>query len=232
MISVVIPTLDEEQRLPACLAALAGQAPHELIVVDGGSSDRTVDLAVAAGARVLAAPHRGRAQQLNYGAGAAGGEILMFLHADVRLPAGALARAEQALADRPDAVAGSFSLLLDHPGLLYRVLSAAGNTVHRLWPTLYGDRAPFVWRRAFAEAGRFRPLPIMEDVDLSDRLHRLGQLVEVRGPVLASARDFERRGPLRLTAMIVIAVAAQRLRVSPRRIARFYYGDRSTTEGR
>ena len=221
MISVIIPTLDEERQLPACLASLGGQAPHEVIVVDGGSADQT--LALAGGARLLTA-QPGRAPQLATGAAAAHGDILLFLHADTRLPAGALAHVEQVLARRPEVVAGSFSLAFDDPAALYRLLAACGNAYHRLVPTLYGDRAAFFRRRAFVAAGGFRMLPIMEDVDLNDRMRRLGRVIAVPGPVVTSARRFRRHGPLRLSAKILVAVAAYRLGVSPRRVAAFYLG--------
>jgi rSAM/selenodomain-associated transferase 2 len=231
VISVIIATLNEERFLPACMASLAGQAPHEVIVVDGGSRDGTVAVASAAGARMLVAPQRGRGPQLNHGAEAASGDALLFLHADARLPSGALERVDHVLAARREVVAGSFTLRFDNPALLYRFLAACGDLYHRFVPTLYGDRAIFVRRAAFVAAGGFRPLPIMEDVDLSDRLRRLGRRVVVRGPVISSARQFQRQGAVRLVGKIIVAVAAYRLRVSPRWIAKFYYGPQATTGG-
>jgi rSAM/selenodomain-associated transferase 2 len=230
VISVVVPTLNEEAFLPACLAALAGQAAHEVIVVDGGSTDGTAALAQAAGARLLTTG-RGRAEQLAAGAAAAHGDVLLFLHADTLLPSDALARIEDELARRPEVVAGSFRLQFDNPGPLLRLLAACGNAYHRLVPTLYGDRAAFVRRRTYTAAGGFRTLPIMEDVDLSDRARRLGRIIELETPVVTSARAFRRRGPLRLTARILAAVAAHRLGLPVSLAARIFYGAGGSTTG-
>jgi rSAM/selenodomain-associated transferase 2 len=230
VISVIIPTFDEEALLPGCLAALDGQVPHELIVADGGSSDTTPAIARAAGATIVVCG-RGRAAQLDRGAAAARGDILLFVHADTRLPAGALARIEQALADDGRVVGGCFTLRFDDPTLQYRLMAAAGNVYHRLTRTQYGDRAMFVRRAAFVAAGGFRPLEIMEDVDLGRRLRRRGRTIVLRGPVITSAREFRRQGALRLVAKIAVAHAAFRLRVAPERIRRFYYGRQGVRGG-
>jgi rSAM/selenodomain-associated transferase 2 len=230
VISVIVPTLNEEAGLPLCLASLDGQPAHELIVVDGGSSDGTRARAEAAGARVLTAP-RGRAAQLAAGAAAARGDILLFLHADTILPAAGLAHIEDLLARRPQVVAGSFRLRFDDDAPLLTMLAACGNAYHRLVPTPYGDRDPFVRRHAYLAVGGYRMLPIMEDVDLADRVRRIGRVVELADTVVTSARAFRRRGPLRLTARILAAVAAHRLGLSPSLTMRIYYGRGQATRG-
>jgi rSAM/selenodomain-associated transferase 2 len=223
VISVVVLTLDEEARLPACLTALAGQSPHELIVSDGGSVDGTVAIASAAGARVVAG-ERGRAPQTNRGAAAATGDVLLFLHADTRVAPGALALIEQTIAADPGVVGGSFTISFDDPQPLYRLLAALGNLHHRVSRSLYGDRGIFVRRAAFEAIGGFRPLPIMEDYDLGRRLQRRGRVRILRRPVVASAREFHRQGPLVLGVKTLICLLAYRLGVAPQRLRRFYYG--------
>jgi rSAM/selenodomain-associated transferase 2 len=223
VISVIVLTLDESVRLPACLAALAGQSPHELIVSDGGSADGTVAIASAAGARVVAG-ERGRAPQANRGAAAATGDVLLFLHADTRRAPGALALIEQTLAADPRIVGGTFTISFDDPRPLYRLLAALGNLHHVVSKSLYGDRGIFVRRGVFAAIGGFRPLPIMEDYDFGRRLQRYGHVRILRLPVVASAREFHRQGPLVLGVKTLLCLLAYRLGVAPQRLRRFYYG--------
>ena len=229
MISVIIPTLDEELLLPACLAALAGQTAHELIVADGGSADATLAIAAAAGARIVSS-ERGRAEQLNRGAAAARGEVLVFVHADTCLPGDLLARIGHLLADDPRIVGGCCTLRFDDSATRYRLMAALGNAYLRLTHAQYGDRAMFVRCATFAAVGGFRPLPIMDDADLGRRLRRAGRTVLLSGPVTTSAREFKRQGAVRLVAKLAIAHVAFWLGVEPERIHRFYYshGDEAT----
>jgi rSAM/selenodomain-associated transferase 2 len=231
MISVVIPALDEELLLPRCLASLEDQIDHELILVDGGSHDRTIDLAESAGALVVRSPRANRGLQMNLGARRASGQILLFLHADCRLPPGALAAVEALLRSRDDVVGGCFTMRLDSRSPLCRVASWGGDLYHRTGRPLFGDRAVFVRRDAFEDVGGFRELPIMEDVDLARRLRRLrrrskaratGRLVMLPGPVVSSARAFERRGVLKLTVRILLACAAYDCRMPENAIALLY----------
>ena len=195
MISVIVLALNEEARLPACLAALAGQAPHELLVVDGGSTDRTVASARAAGARVIVS-EPGRAVRPNRGASDAAGDVLLFVHADTRLAPGALELVEQTLAADPGIVGGSFTLRFDRPGAVLRLFEILGDLYHCVSTSLYGDRGIFVRRGAFGALQGFRPLPFMEEYDLGRRLPRLGRVCILHRPVVTSAREFESQGPL------------------------------------
>ena len=223
MISVIVLTLDEEVHLPACLLALADQAPHELIVVDGGSVDRTVEIASAAGARVILS-ERGRAPQANRGAAAAAGDVLLFVHADTRLAPGALALIEQTLAADPGIVGGSFTMRFDDRRTPYPLFAVLSDLHHRLSSSLYGDRGIFVRRRAFMALGGFRPLPFMEDYEFGRRLRRRGRIRILRRPVMTSAREFRRQGSLILGAKVWACLLAYRLGVAPERLRRFYYG--------
>ena len=223
MISVIVLVLNEEVRLSACLTALATQSPDELIVVDGGSSDCSVEVARAAGARVIVS-ERGRALQADHGARESTGDILVFVHGDTILAPGALELIERTLAEDPHVVGGSFTLRFDDPRAVFRLFAAVGDVYHRISSSLYGDRGIFVRRDVFLALGGFRPLLIMEDYDFGRRLRRAGSIRILRHPVVSSAREFNRQGPWRLAAKIPLCILAFRLGVSPRRIRGFYYG--------
>ena len=130
MISVIVIALNEEVRLPSCLAALAEQEPHELIVVDGGSTDRTAAIARAAGARVIVS-EPGRAVQANRGAAGAVGDVLLFVHADTRLAPGSLELVAQTLVADPRIAGGSFTLRFEDPDAVLRLFEVLGDLYHR-----------------------------------------------------------------------------------------------------
>ena len=228
MISVVIPALDEELLLPRCLASLEDQIGHELILVDGGSQDRTIDLAERTGAVIVRSPRANRGLQMNLGARRAQGDVLLFLHADCCLPPGALAAVEALLGSRDDVVGGCFTMRLDSRSPLCRLASWGGDLYHRTGRPLFGDRAVFVRRDAFEAVGGFRELPIMEDVDLARRLRKsrgpsgaceTRRLFMLPGPVVSSARAFDRMGTLRLMARIMLSCVAYECGLPPDRIA-------------
>jgi len=218
--SVVIPALDEEARIAAAVASSLRQspAPVEVLVVDGGSGDHTRERAEAAGARVLASA-RGRGRQLHAGALAARGDVLFFLHADTRLPAGALAEVLDAL-KAPEVVGGRFRLAFDrrHPVL---DAIAFGSRFGSGW-TAYGDAGFFVRAGIYRRIGGFEPVPLLEDVRFYRRLMREGRTVVARSAATSSARRFLRRGPLRQLALNAGIVLAHRAGVSPERLARYY----------
>ena len=204
-VSIVIPVLDEEAWIGASLAALtAVEGGLEVLVVDGGSRDRTRSRAFACSSEaarrgirleVLAA-ERGRASQMNAGAARARGEVLLFLHADTLLPAGALPAVLDALSCS-DVVGGGFRHSFQEDGLGLRLISAASNLRARLWRTLYGDQAIFLRRSAFESLGGFRSIPIFEDADLSARMRRLGSIVLLPLAVRTSGRRYLRGGVAR-----------------------------------
>jgi rSAM/selenodomain-associated transferase 2 len=225
MITVIVPTLDEEEQLPRCLAALQAQGPHELIVVDAGSTDNTVRLAETGGATVLVtAP--GRAAQLNEAARRASGDTLVFVHADTRLPPGALTTVRVLLGRRPEVVGGCFSLRHDSPSRLLAALTLLGNLHSRLTGSLQGDRAIFVRRPAFEAAGGFPLEPIMEDVVFGRRLKTCGRIRILHQTVISSPRHFEREGVLRVAAKAAVCYCAYDLGMSADRIATLYWSNR------
>jgi rSAM/selenodomain-associated transferase 2 len=196
LISVIVPTLNEAVALPLCLDALRAQdGPFDITIVDGGSEDRTCEIAETSGARVIRS-RRGRSFQMNHGAEETEGEVLLFLHADSQLPAGGLARIRQAVARR--AVAGAFYLAFDRRGVEWRMAEALSNAYTLATRDLFGDRAIFITRRAFDELGRFRSLALMEDLDLSIRLKRAGCRTRIVPlTVTTSARRFDSVGIVR-----------------------------------
>lgn len=216
-LSIVVPVLNEARGIAATLAALAPLRArgHEVIVVDGGSEDGSAALAAPLCDRVLQAP-RGRAAQLNAGARAAAGDVLVFLHADTRLPANA---DELILSALQDHLWGRFDVAIDgrHPAL--RLVAAAINLRSRLTGIATGDQAMFVRRAGFPG---FPDLALMEDLALSRLLRRRSPPACLRSRVRTSGRRWESRGVLRTVFLMWRLRALYALGVSPERLARLY----------
>jgi rSAM/selenodomain-associated transferase 2 len=219
-VSVVVPTLDEADALPRTLAAARQAGVGEIVVVDGGSRDATAAVARPLADRVLeCAP--GRARQMNAGAAAARGDVLLFLHADTLLPPGAAALVGRAL-DAQGAVGGRFDVRLDADGVAYRVIERAISLRSRLTGVATGDQAIFVRRAVFERLGGYPPLPLMEDIALCRALKREGRMVALRDTVLTSARRWRRHGVARTVLLMWALRAAYYAGVSPERLARVY----------
>lgn len=219
-ISVIIPTLDEEARIGACLARLSGEDVLETILADGGSRDRTVPIAREAGVRV-ATTSPGRGTQLNHGARTATGEILLFLHADTILPPGFPTLVREALA-RPGIVAGAFSFALDATNAGLTVVAAMTNIRARLLQLPYGDQGIFVRKKLFDEMGGFADIPAMEDFELLRRLRRRGKILILPQAAITSARRWQCHGILRTFLVNQGMVLGFYLKRSPVRLAAWY----------
>jgi rSAM/selenodomain-associated transferase 2 len=221
-ISVVVPVLDEEQRLGQRLdEVLALRGIREVIVVDGGSSDRSAAVARARGGVTLIVAPRGRASQMNAGARAAGGDVLLFLHADVSLPRDVAHWVDWALGDRR-VVAGAFrTWTVDDVGGRRAPWLHLADVRSRYTRLPYGDQALFVRAGVFAGIGGFPDQPLMEDLELSRRLRRAGRIVTVPARVRVSGRRFL-RSPLRDTFVVNVFPLLYGLGVSPERLARLY----------
>ena len=217
-ISVIVPALNEARCIERCLASVRAQRlPAEVVVVDGGSTDATAALA-APQARVLRGP-RGRAVQMNAGARACTGDALLFLHADSALHPHALPALAHALRD-PGVAGGTFTLRFDRDSPALRLYAACTRLPGRLFH--YGDQGIFVRRAVFERLGGFRALPLMEDVDLLDRLRAHGRVALLPYPVTTSARRFARHGPVRQQLRNVALVGLFLMGVSAERLAGWY----------
>lgn len=220
-ISIIIPVLNDADRLAMVLAAVCGRADvHEVIVVDGGSTDRTSEIAREVGATLLRTG-TGRAQQMNAGAAAAKGGILLFLHADTTLPADFTRHVRDTL--RTPAVAcGAFAFRLDAPGFLLRCIERGTNWRARHMQLPYGDQCLFMRADTFERVGGFPALPIMEDLEMVRRLRRFGRVHIASAPAITSARRWQTLGVLRTSALNQFLVAAYFLGVAPTTLARWY----------
>jgi rSAM/selenodomain-associated transferase 2 len=222
-ISVIVPVLDEEARIGRQLERLASlEGLHEIIVVDGGSRDGTVERVEATGTRLLVAA-RGRATQMNAGAAAGTGDVLLFLHADVELPTDTSRRVADALRD-PRVVAGAFRTWTVPDGTRRAWL---GPLLHladlrsRYARVPYGDQAIFVRADAFRAVGGFPEQPLMEDIEIGRRLRRIGRVRTVRSSVRVSGRRFQAH-PLTSFIMMNVFPLLYGLGVAPRTLARLY----------
>jgi rSAM/selenodomain-associated transferase 2 len=225
-ISIIIPALNEAEALGAALESAEGAAVTEVILVDGGSEDETVQLARSHGANVASAP-RGRASQMNAGARMAKADILLFLHADTRLPSGFAEEVRHVLAE-PGVVAGAFSLRIEGEGKRLRWIERLANWRSRVLQLPYGDQGLFVKEELFRSIGGFPEIPLMEDVELVRRLWRRGRIAVSPLHVVTSARRWERAGVLRATLLNQFFLFSYFLGMPSHRIARWYYPQHKT----
>ncbi len=222
-ISIIVPTLQEEHSLADTLEALPSRADVEVIVADGGSWDRTMEIAKQQGVTALQISG-GRSCQLNAAAALSGGDILLFLHADTRLPDSFVEIVVRTLQEE-GVVAGAFRLRIDGDGWGFRLIEAVANWRSRFLQTPYGDQALFVSRKAFEAAGRFPELPIMEDFALIQRLRKLGRVRLAEESALTSARRWKRLGLLRTTLINWGMVCGYYAGIPPARLASWYRGN-------
>jgi len=220
-LSIIIPTLNECGAIGSLLESLQPlrQAGHEVILVDGGSRDGTVQVAAPFADQLLSvAP--GRAGQMNAGADTAHGTILWFLHADTSLPAGAEERVISGIA--AGAIWGRFDVRLSGQQPLLRVVAFMMNLRSRWTGIATGDQAIFVRRDAFNDVGCFPDIPLMEDIVLSKRLKRVGKPLCLHLKLITSSRRWECQGICRTIALMWWLRLAFVLGVSPTRLARWY----------
>jgi len=222
-VSVIIPALDEEAAIASTLArARSGAGAHdiELIVVDGGSEDATAARAAEFADKVLCAP-RGRGRQMNAGAWAASGEVLLFLHADTILPPGYPEIIGRAVSD-PDIAWGRFDVELTGRGILLRLVERLINLRSRVSRIATGDQAIFVRSDVFRRAGGYPDIPLFEDVALSRTLKRLGKSACLRERVVTSARRWQKEGVVRTILRMWMLRALFWFGVPPAKLCAFY----------
>jgi rSAM/selenodomain-associated transferase 2/rSAM/selenodomain-associated transferase 1 len=219
-ISVIVPALDEAASIGRTLASLPEQEDLEVIVVDGGSTDGTPELARDCGARVVSGlPPRSR--QMNLGAADARGDIYLFLHADTLLPEGFADHVRRVIAN-PSVAAGAFTLKIDSKRAGIRAVERIANLRSRYLSLPYGDQALFVSAFRFWELRGFPLIPIMEDFALVRRLTRTGRIAIIEQPVVTSGRRWDRLGIVRTTLVNQGIVLAYHLGIAPEVLERWY----------
>lgn len=215
---MIIPALNEARGILPCLGSVINQlGEFELLVIDGGSADGTVD-AARPHARVVQS-ERGRAVQMNCGARHSTGEVLLFLHADSQLPPRAFPILEQVLAD-PRIVGGTFRLRFNREKFLLRLIAFFSRFKFRYFH--YGDQGIFVRRWVFEQLNGFAEIPSMEDADFLQRLHRIGRVTVLNQPITTSARRFLERGIIRQQLMNIILVTFYLLGARPENLKKWY----------
>ena len=229
-ISIIIPAINEANNIAKTIESIGPGDKKEIIVVDGGSIDDTVSIAISLGARVITGtPPRSR--QMNQGADQATGDVLVFLHADTRLPE----KFENVIFNsfkQPKMVAGAFELRMDShtPGL--RLIERLANWRSRYLKMPYGDQAIFLSTKLFHELGGFSDIPIMEDFELIRRLQKKGSIIILPVPVFTSARRWQNFGILKTTLINQLVIAAYVMGIAPEVIARWYNRSKGISERR
>jgi rSAM/selenodomain-associated transferase 2 len=218
----VILTLNEERSLPGLFNAICRQeADREVIVVDGGSQDRTLEIARRHGVRALPSPP-GRGNGICVGAKEARGDVLFFLHADSMLLPGALRRINELLSANTEIIGGNFRLVFDGDTLFSRWLTRSYASIRSIG-LYYGDSGIFVRRSVYEALGGFRPIALMEDLDFVRRFERFGQTCCIKDPhLITSSRRFQRRHPFQMVSLWIWLHLLFWLGVPPDRLAEIY----------
>ncbi|MHC4467735.1 MAG: TIGR04283 family arsenosugar biosynthesis glycosyltransferase [Planctomycetota bacterium] len=216
--SIIVPVLNESQNINSVIENLRGQQceyEYEVIVVDGDVNGSTIK-------NISITAEMGRAYQMNAGAEIARGEVLIFLHADTRLPDKALSKIAQILSD-DTYVAGAFDLGIDSENLLLKYIAAWARMRSRMNRIPYGDQAIFIRKDYFEKIGRYNEIPIMEDIDLMRRIKKDGKKIHIfKDKAGTSPRRWEKEGILYTTIRNQILLALYYLGVSPHKLVKFY----------
>src|SRR2546423_9612902 len=222
-ISLVIPSWRDAQNLASLLPALTAQeSVAETIVVDASGDHVAERIALASGARFIHCPTPNRGEQMNLGAHASTGDVLLFQHCDTLLEEAHLGAIQDALAD-PNIIGGAFFRKFDgrHPRLMW--LESVARFLTRHGGTLYGDQSIFVRRDVFMALNGFAKIPLMEDIEFSRRLRAAGKVAVLDPPVQSSARRHLRNGAWRTTVQNGLFIVLYNLRVSPHRLHPWYF---------
>ena len=220
-VSIIVPSLNEARLVGDFLRHLQALGPGiEVLVVDGGSSDDTASIAQPLADRVIVAP-RGRALQMNAGAEIARGEVLWFLHADLKPPPNAVEKIRAALAHSRN-VGGCFRLRYPRREWIYRVSDSLGNLGVNLFGFALGDHGIFCRRSAFQQVGGYPVVPILEDAELYVRLRAAGGMTQLDEEIVSDPRTFERTGRYRTTAVYFVILVLYVFGVPIARLNKIY----------
>lgn len=220
MVSIIIPVYNEEKMLhknSIYFRALSEQA--ELIFVDGGSTDKSIDCVKGYGRIIYS--NKGRAIQMNRGAAVTKGDILLFLHADTVISSDAISSIENRLQNN-DCIGGCFTQRIDKNGIIYRFIEDFGNVRAKLTKVFYGDQGIFIRKDIFLKIGGFPEVPIMEDIIFSKQLRRLGKTVVLTDRILTSSRRWDKKGALKTSLLYSLIIALSCLRFPPEKIKLLY----------
>ncbi|MGW8287658.1 MAG: TIGR04283 family arsenosugar biosynthesis glycosyltransferase [Desulfobulbales bacterium] len=220
-ISVIIPTYNEAENIAMLLPELLSAGAVEVIVADGSSTDGTAEKAKALGATVLVDLQRNRAFQMNAGAKAARGELLLFLHGDTRLAPGFVEKIKHTLA-QPGVAAGAFSLKIAGKGIGLRIIERLANFRASIFQMPYGDQGIFITAAAFSALDGFPALPIMEDFALVRKLKRRGRIQILSQAATTSVRRWEKLGLLRTTILNQLIILGYLFGIKPEKLATWY----------
>jgi rSAM/selenodomain-associated transferase 2 len=244
IISIIIPVFNEAAIIQTAIERLKDEQNIEVIIVDGGSQDRTVELVLAMGAvfvetgrwgdgemgraenknnklKLMIASELGRAYQMNAGAAIAKGDILLFLHVDTQLPANYQSLIYKTLSSS-QVISGTFELAIDSQAKSFRLIETMVNLRSRLLSLPYGDQAIFLNKSTFEKIGGYRNLAIMEDFELIQRLKRHGKIVIAPAAVLTSPRRWRQLGVWQTTAINQLIILGYYLGISPTKLRNFY----------
>jgi rSAM/selenodomain-associated transferase 2 len=224
-ISIIIPVLNEEENIQAAIDSTFLSSNTEVIVVDGGSNDRTIEVVKELGV-ILFSSRAGRAAQMNLGAKYATGDILVFLHADTRLPAGFDDLIRTTLGDVFRSgklpIAGAFTLEIDDKSRRFRWVEWGVKYRSRFLKMPYGDQAIFLRAQVFDEIGGFPDMAIMEDFELMRRLQKLGSIAIIDRSVITSARRWLQQGIFKTTLINQLMILGYLIGVDLDRLVKLY----------
>lgn len=220
-LSIIIPVLNEAVNIEKCLSQFQNLFDAEIIFVDGGSKDNTVELIEKNGFKVIKSPVKMRSFQMNLGAKNAQGDILLFLHGDSILPPNYFLLINN-IFQQENTIAGAFCLKIDDNNKVFRLLELMVNMRSHFLSLPYGDQGIFIKKSIFQEMGGFTELAIMEDFELIKRLQKLGQIRIVSERIITSARRWQKLGIVKTTIINQLIIIGYYLRIEPQKLANFY----------